>query len=218
MIGLLKKLVALVVLVAVAYAGFRWGPLVFPSLEQALGFRQASVSSQPDEAVPSPELADSTLDRFERFRDGQGADRLALSGVELSSVVRYALPGIVPPGVADPTVTLSDGRVQLSARVAVAAFPRLPKLDDIVGVLPDTVSVEMTGSLVPLDQEHMALLVDHVEAARIPLPRRLIPDILQGFGRGRSKALPDDGLAVPKPDGIQSIFVQRDSLVLIAER
>lgn len=221
MLGLLRKLVLLAVLVCVAYAGFRWGPLVFPRLERALGLREdasAASASGAEAPRPTPELADSTLDRFERFRDGDGSDRLALSGRQLSSVLRYSLPGVVPPGVADPTVSLGEGRVRLSARVAVAAFPRMPKLDNIIGVLPDTVEVEMTGSLVPLDQEHLALLVDHLEASRIPLPRRLIPEVLRGLGRESSKGLPEDALAVPKPDGVQSIFVQQDSLVLIARR
>ncbi len=216
MFGLLKKIVLLLVLVCVAYAGFRWGPLVFPTLEGALGMRRETAA--PAEAQPSPELADRTLDRFEHFRDGDGPDRMALSGLELSSLVRYALPGIIPPGVTDPTVSLTDGRVRLTSRLALTAFPGMPKLDGIIGVLPDTVSIEMTGSLVPLDQEHLALLVDHVEASHIPLPRRLIPDILRGFGRERRRTLPDDALAIPKPDGVQSVFVQRDSLVLIARR
>ena len=218
MFGLIKKLVAFVVLLLVAYAGFRWGPLVFPRLERVVGIRAAPPVAEEAESGPSAELADRTLDRFERFRKGEGEGRIALSGLELSSVVRYALPGLVPPGVDEPTVTLLDGRVRLSARVAKGAFPRLPKLDDVVGILPETLDVEMEGSLVPLDQGHLALLVDHVEASRIPLPRRMIPQILAGFGGERSESLPDDALAVPMPNGLRSVYIQRDSLVLIAER
>lgn len=218
MFGYLKKLVVFVVLLLVAYAGFRWGPLVFPRLERLVGIQSASPVAEEAETGPSAELADRTLDRFEQFRKGEGEGRIALNGLELSSVVRYALPGLVPPGVEDPMVTLSDGRVRLSARVATGAFPRLPRLDDVVGILPDTLDVVMEGSLVPLDPEHLALIVDHVEASRIPLPRRMIPEILAGFGRERSNGLPDDALAVPMPTGLRSVYVQRDSLVLIAER
>lgn len=218
MFGFLKKLVVFVVLLLVAYAGFRWGPLVFPRLERVVGIQAAPPVAEEAEAGPSAELADRTLDRFERFRKGEGEGRIALSGLELSSVVRYALPGLVPPGVDEPTVTLSDGRVRLSARVAKGAFPRLPKLDDVAGILPDTLDVAMEGSLVPLDRERLALLVDRVEASRIPLPRRMIPEILVAFGRERSASLPDDALAVPMPSGLRSVYVQRDSLVLIAER
>ena len=218
MFGSLKKLAGVVVLVLVAYAGFRWGPMVFPRIEHALGMNAREETAEPVGEAPSAELADRTLDRFEHFRKGEGEGRLALGGLELTSVVRYALPGIVPPGVDQPTVTLSEGRVGLRARVALAAFPRLPRLDDVLGILPDTLDVQLEGSLVPLDREHLALLVDHIEASRIPLPRRMIPDVLAGFGRDRSRALPDDALPVPLPDGLQSVYVQRDSLVLIAKR
>jgi len=218
MLGLVKKVVAAVVLLLVAYAGFRWGPIVFPRLERAFGIERPAAPGDTAAEVPSAELADRTLDRFERFRKGDGPERIALGGTELTSVVRYALPGIVPPGVDEPTVTLSDGRVGVRARVALAAFPRLPRLDDVLGILPDTVDVSLEGSLVPLDREHLALMVDHIEASRIPLPRRMIPQVLAGFGRDGGDALPEDALPVPLPEGLHSVFVQRDSLVLIAER
>jgi hypothetical protein len=217
-VGLVKKLFGAALLLGVAYAGFRWGPAVFPRLERALGMDEPEAPAEGVREEPSAEVADRTLDRFERFRKGEGGDRLALGGLELTSVIRYALPGIVPPGVDVPTVVLADGRVGLRARVALAAFPRLPRLDEVLGILPDTVDVQIRGSLVPLDREHLALLVDHIEASHIPLPRRMIPQVLAGLGRDGTAALPADALAVPLPDGLQSVYVQQDSLVLIAER
>jgi len=217
MVKLIRRLVLFVALMGAAYAGFRWGPVVFPRLEQALGISGDDESLAAD-AQPTAELADSTLDRFERFRAGEGGDRLVLGGRELSSVVRFSLPGIIPPGVSDPVVRLEDGQVHLSARVAVAAFPKLPRLDDIVGILPDTVTVEIRGTLVPHDQRNLALLVDRISAARVPIPARMVAEVLEGFGRGGRAGLGPDALPVPLPDGIRSVHVQRDSLVLIAER
>ena len=217
MVKLMRRFVLLVALLGAAYAGFRWGPVVFPRLEQALGIGGDEASLAAD-AIPTAELADSTLDRFERFRAGEGGDRMVLGGRELSSVIRFSLPGIIPPGVTDPVVRLKDGQVFLSARVAVAAFPKLPRLDEVVGILPDTVSVEIRGSLVPHDQANLALLVDRISAARVPLPTRMVAEVLEGFGRGGRSGLGPDALPVPLPDGIRSVHVQRDSLVLIAER
>lgn len=217
--GPIRKLVSLLVLVLVAYAGFRWGPYVFPAVERALGLGEPVYVEAPPGSVPdrpSPEVADATLDRFEAFRRGEGGGRLALSGNEVSSVIRYAFPGIIPPGVDQPEVALEEGRVRLSARVALEAFPRLPALDQVVGILPDTVRVEMEGALVPLDQRFLALLVDRVEASGIPIPRRMVGDILAGLGRSGPASLPADALSVPIPDGIQAVFVQKDSLVLQA--
>lgn len=217
MFGLIKKLVVLVVLVAVAYAGFRWGNKVFPPLERLLGRARSPVATHAAGA-PSQALADSVLDRFESLRDGKGRHRLGLGSTQLTSVVRYALPGLMPPGVSEPTVSLEDGRVHVSARVAVDAFPRLPHLDKVVGILPDTVLLEMEGSLVRFDQRNLALLVDHMQVAHIPLPKPMIKDVLSGLGADRQNNLPEDALMVPLPHGLSSAFVQRDSLVLLAKR
>ncbi len=217
MFGLIKKLLAVVIIVAAAYAGFRWGGKVFPPLERLLGYGHEAPSAHAT-GGPSQAIADSTLDLFERFRDGKGSDRMALGSTQLTSVVRYALPGLVPPGVSDPTVSLRDGRVNVSARVAVHAFPRLPHLDQVAGLLPDTVLIDIQGSLVRVDQEHLALLVDRMQVVHIPLPERMIAAVLAGLGADRRAGLPPDALMVPLPDGLSSAFVQRDSLVLLAKR
>ena len=211
----MKKVALLFLMLFSAYAGFRWGAAVFPSVERALGIAAAEAVAEVQ--TPNPELADRTLDRFERFRAGELGDRLALGSVELSSVVRYALPGIVPQGVAEPTIVLEGGRVHVSARVAVANFPRLPRLDQIVGLLPDTVLIEMRGSLVPLDQAYLALNVDRLSAARVPIPSRMVADVLTGLGREGPASLPKDALQMPLPDGVRSMFVQADSLILLAD-
>lgn len=205
------------VLVAVAWAGFRWGHFVFPPIEHLVhGAAPASEASAP--RGPSRALADSTLARFERFRAGKEGDQISFGSDELSSVLRFAFPGIIPPGVSDPTVELEDGRLHASARVAVAAFPRFPHLDQVIGILPDTVLIDMQGSLVRFDEGHLAFLVDRMQAAHIPLPKRMTGDVLDGLGADRPKTLPEDALMVPLPEGLESAFVQRDSLVLLAKR
>lgn len=207
-----------VVLAGVTYAGILWGPLLVGRIQELLGFGTRSSAVVENAPQPSPEIAEATLDRFERFRRGEGEGRLALGGTELSSVVRYSLPGLVPPGVSDPTVGLREGRVRLSARVAADAFPRRPNLEQILGLLPDTVTLEIEGTLVRLDQRFLALVVEKVEASRVPIPRRLIADVLAGLGRQGPPSLPADALAVPTPDGVTSVSVQGDSLVLETRR
>jgi hypothetical protein len=210
----MKRTLFAFLLVLVAYAGFRWGPAVFPGIERALGIDPATPTSPKPQ--PTPELAEQTLDLFEQFRAGEAGDRLMLGGNELSAVVRYALPGIIPRGISEPTVELKDGRVHLAARLAVESFPDLPHLERVIGFLPDTILMEIRGSLVPLDQSHLALLVDRLQAAKIPIPGRLIADVLEALGRDRPQSLPDDAIEVPMPDGVRSVFVQRDSLVMLA--
>lgn len=206
---------ALVVLLAAAYAGWRWGPAVFPTVERWLGLDDVAGYESP---AASPELAEATLDRLERFRAGDGPAVLSLGDAELSSVVRYALPGLVPPGVDRPAVRLVDGRVLLLARVAVGAFPDLPALDQVLGILPDSVDILMEGTLGSWGRENLALTVHRVEASRIPLPSRMIPDVLNALGRREREGLAPESMLIPLPEGLASAYVQRDSLVLVADR
>ena len=186
--------------------------LVWPRLSARFG----SVERRGASPVASAEIADAALDRFETFRAGKGGDHLTLSDAELSSVVRYALPGLLPSGVTEPLVTMNEGRLTLAARVATEAFPRLPTLDAIVGMLPDTVTVTMDGELVPFGKESLAFRVGHMDAASIPLPDRLIPGILTALGRKHRGGLPPNALQVPLPTGLDSVSVRGDSLVLVA--
>jgi hypothetical protein len=183
-------------------------------LDRVRAFR----SQEAAPAAPSPELADATLDRFEAFQAGGAGDEMRLGDAELSSLVRYSLPGMLPPGVDEPSVRVSDGRIHLAARVALEALPDVPALREVVGLLPDTVPVEIGGTLAPFEVERAALHVDRIEASRIPLPTRYIPEILSALGRTHAENLPPDALLVPLPRGLEAAYVLRDSLVLVAKR
>ncbi|UCC26827.1 MAG: hypothetical protein JSU98_06900 [Gemmatimonadales bacterium] len=212
--GCTTWVVAGLVLTGVAYAGFRWGDGVFPALEQWLG-RDSAEAGEP---VPSPTIAEATLRQLESLQDGRlGEDRLQLGGAELSSVVRYSFPGLLPPGVNEPTVAFRGDDVLLSARVAVASFPDLPALSEVLGLLPDTVNIEMRGALIPFARRYTALHVERVEASRIPLPARMVPGILEALGRREREGLPSDAMAFLLPNGITAAYVENDHLILVAE-
>ena len=196
-------------LLLAAAAGAWW---VLPRAGDRLG-----PPEEPQADAISPELADATLDRVEGLRGASGG-QLALGGPELSSVVRYALPGILPPGVSEPAVAIEAGTVTVTARVATAAFPDLPALGEVIGMLPDTVPIEVEGRLSGYGKESLAFFVRHVEAAHLPLPDRLIPQVLGALGRQQRKGLPENALHIPLPGGLDSVYVASDSLVLVADR
>jgi hypothetical protein len=213
-IGLRSCVGRLVVLAVLAAAGAAvwWN---YPDLvERVRALREPEAA----EVQPSPELADATLDRFEAFQGGTQGSEMRLGDAELTSLVRYSLPGVLPPGVQDPTVHVNDGRLSLAAHVALEALPDLPALREVVGLLPDTVPVEIGGTLAPFEAERAALHVDKIEASRIPLPARYIPEILAALGRTHVQNLPPDALLVPLPRGLEAAYVLRDSLVLVAKR
>ena len=201
-------------LVAAAFAGWRWGPEVFPRLGGWLAEEEGVA-----EVLPSPEMADLALDRFERFRRGEMGPQLSLSATETVSVIRYSATGLLPDGISDPDVEFRDGRVILTAYVSVEAFPGLPTLDGILGFLPDTVSVSLSGALAPFDDDRVSLVVYGVRASFIPvpLPDGMTPRILTALGRKSSGGLAEDALAFPLPDGVQSAHVLRDRLILVRD-
>lgn len=212
--GCLGRAWLLGLLVAAAFAGWRWGPAVFPRVRGWFAEEEATV-----EVLPSPELADAALDRFERFRRGESGDQLSLSAAEVVSVIRYSAPGMVPGGVSNPVVAFRDGIVSLSARIAVEAFPGLPSLDGILGLLPDTVSITVEGALSPLGDDGVALVVHGVRASFIPvpLPDGMTPSILTALGRRHVDGLPEDALPFSLPDGVRSAHVLRDRLILVRD-
>ena len=212
--GCLGKAWLLSLLIAAAFAGWRWGPAVFPRVQAWFTEEEGRV-----EVLPSPELAEAALDRFKRFRGGEGGDRLSLSATEVASVLRYSAPGMIPGGVSSPAVEFQDGVVTLTARIAIEAFPGLPTLDGILGFLPDTVSISVEGALAPLDQGGVALVVHGVRASFIPvpLPDGMTPSILTALGRRSTAGLPEDALTFPLPDGVQSAHVLRDRLILVRD-
>lgn len=212
--GCAGRVSLLVLLLAAAFVGWRWGPAFFPRVQGWLAEEE-----RPVEVLPSPELADAALDRFERFRGGEIGDQLSLSALEVTSVIRYSAPGILPGGVSSPVVEFHDGVVTFRARVAVEAFPGLAALEGLLGFLPDTVSISMEGALAPLDKDWISLIVHGVYAPFIPvpLPEGMTPRILTTLGRAHRAGLPEDGLAFPLPDGVRSAHLLRDRLILVRD-
>ena len=195
------------------FAAWRWGPEAMPQIKA--WFQEEAVTEMP---LASPELAQATLDRFEELLGGSGPDRLALSNVELVSVLKYALAGLIPDQVSDPSVTLADGVLTLSGKIPLNELEGLSELGPAVGFLPDTLLLELEGSLVPLDDRRAALVIHKVLASHIPLPDGMIPGVLRSLGRQPEEGLSPDALAVRLPSGLKAAYILRDSLVLVAVR
>lgn len=210
--SVLMKVAVVVGLVFAAYAGWRWGPEVFPRIHGWLGLGHATESVS--DAEPSPAMADSVLARIQVLRRGDAEEPVVLGGVELTSVLLHGISDRIPDGISEPRVRLADGRVHVRARVALEAFPELPDLGPIIGLLPDTLDVGFEASLMPFSGRGSALLLHSVQASRIPLPRRLIPEILGAMGRADEPGLPPEAILVPLPSGLASAYILTDSLIL----
>lgn len=208
----LVRITLLIAAVLIAYAGWRWGSAVFPRAEAMLGI------DRPEETAPepTPEIAARTAERIEAFMKSDEAE-LRLDGVEISSLLRHQLPAFVPDGVARPLVILRDDRVEFHGRVVPERIPALPDLGPALGMLPDTVPVEVVGTLMPFGEHGSVFLVTRMQVRGVPLPRRVFRDVLASFGREEARGLPPAGIRVPVPPGIQGAYVQDGTLVLIRD-
>ena len=215
MTGCLRKIVGrtfiLCLLVVAAYAGWRWGSQVFPRIQEWV---EQLGDGEDEDRPPDPALADSVVAQVQELRRGEGPGRIAFGDRELTSVLQYSVPGLIPDGVTAPEASLGEDRVRLGARVALEAFPDLPDLGPILGILPDTLDVVLEASVMPFGRGRAALMVHGLEASRIPLPRRLIPEILAAMGRTEEPGLPREAILVPLPSGVGAAYILGDSLIL----
>ena len=124
-------LLALMVLLA-AYAGWKWGDVAFPRLETIAGLRGA-VDDPPAEQV-TPEAAEAAAARIRAFRVSDDTE-LRLESSEVSSLLRYLIPGMLPVGVIQPRVNMAGDRIDIQVSVLPGAMPNLPDLGAILGIL-----------------------------------------------------------------------------------
>lgn len=214
--GCLTFVVLSALIVASAYAGWRWGDAVFDEGPRGIGVPEEETAAGPG---PGPELARETMARVDAFRAGgaeEAGSELALGSAEVASVVRYAAPGVLPASMTRPELEIESGQVRISSHIAVDEVPPVPELERVLGILPDTVPITVEASLMPFGDDGAALVVHRIHASGVPLPRRIIPPVLAALGRVDRPGLPPTAIEVSLPDGVRSAYILSDSLVLVA--
>ena len=134
---------------------------------------------------------------------------------ELQALLRSRFAPALPAWLDSTRIRLEGDRIRLSGRVPLDHLPQVRDLGQVAGLLPDTSEVAVTGQVIPLSRGRVALAVDQVTAAHIPLPRRLIPDVL-GRMKKPGDTTPSDALSLPLPRTISSAYVRNDSLILLS--
>ncbi|TVP56886.1 MAG: hypothetical protein EA351_07035 [Gemmatimonadales bacterium] len=167
----------------------------------------------PEAAEPSPDLAVGAIEKFDVFMAADEGE-VSFSAPELESVLRFGSPNRFPAGVADPSVSIRDGEVTLGVRVARELIPRLPDLEGVRQILPDTVPVHLRGRVIGIDGGDAGFVVNRLEAASIPIPSRFIPPIVDILNPEAAGDLPPEIIRITLPDGVRSVRVQGELLWL----
>ncbi len=208
--GCLRRIVSLVVLAALAFLAWHYRATIMARWQRFRG-------APPAAEAPSVDVQRSAQAKFAALAPGQPAGRVALSGDELQALLRTRFAGVLPRWVDSARIELEGEQVRLSGRVPVDRMPEMKSLGEVAGLLPDTTEVAVKGQVIPLGRGRIALAVDQVSAAHVPLPRRLVPRILAGLKKGQpaEASAPADALILPLPRTITSAYVRGDSLILM---
>jgi hypothetical protein len=164
---------------------------------------------------PSQELSNAADAKLTDLKEGR-KNQIAISEVELQSLLKFKYRELLPAFVASPNIQLNDDKIEVSGRVPLDRLPSAGEFGQAVQFLPDTTEIQVVGKLLPLDDRRAALAVDRVSAARIPLPQRLVASALRKLGRKDEPGLPADAMAIPLPLGANAAYVRGDSLFFMS--
>lgn len=206
---LVTRVVLSVVVVLAAYAGWKWGYAVFPGVEEMPGGHTGT------SALPvAPETATRATARIRAFR-GSEEPELRLESSEVSSLLRYSAPGMLPAGVVNPSVSFVEERIQFQAAVLPGDIPGLPGLGGLLGLLTDTVDILVIGSLLPSNEEGTLLRIEGIELQGWSVPANSIPGILAALGRESPPGAPESAVLVPALGGLKGADIEDGGLVLV---
>ncbi|HEX6926388.1 MAG TPA: hypothetical protein VF167_13285 [Longimicrobiaceae bacterium] len=167
--------------------------------------------SEPVEV--SPEAAEQAAEKLERLRSE--GEEIRLNSVEVSSLLRYRGSEWTPTVIRDPDVRMSGDTLVVAATIPTERIPSHPDLDRVRGLLPDSGRVELEGSLRMLDDGRVALAVEQVEFAGIPIPERYYAPMLERLGRSDEPGLAPDEMALTLPEGVSEVRVEEGYLILV---
>ncbi len=209
--GCMGSVVTGVLFVFAAYGGWKWGDAVFPRAEAWL--TQSTAEALPSSAI-SEAAAQAAEGRLDRFAQTGGPGEVLFDSAELTSLIRFRVSDRLPSAIMDPQIIVEGDRATLRARVALDQVPQFPDLREFEALLSDTVPFTAEGTLIPSRGTGAAFLVDALRLGRVPLPRRVIPSVLNALGRADRDGLPDDAIEVPLPPGVTSAYLRDGHLVL----
>jgi hypothetical protein len=207
--GCLGRLLLLLLLAVGAVFAWRWGP----DLRERWEERAAGGPSEEAEPV-TPEVAVLAVARLSDLVEGGGGQEVSLSAGEVESLLRYSWDAYLPAGVTQPTLRFREGEVLLSVQVARDQLPAVPELENLRGLLPDPLPVQVRGRVLSLEGSEAGFLIHRIDAAGIPIPRALFPRFLEPLGSGGRPDLPPEAIVVPLPPGVRSVGLEGDRMVV----
>ena len=205
--GCLVKCFLIASLSVALVVGWFWGPTVVSSIDGFLSDHRSMTQG-------SQELAANAMEKLDRFREGGSGDILSLSVDEVTSLLLHFGHASLPKGTLGLYIEMKEGKVKATSHVSTSNVPQLLNRESIPDFLPDTVSISVEGSIIPLSDEVIGLALYGAQVSFIPLPESTIPQVLQFFGVEMEDGYPGAVARVSLPAGISGAYILHDRLFL----
>lgn len=206
--GCLTRILALIGLVSILL--FAW--IEGPDLRERFG-REGPAPANG--VTVSSETVSELLERVQGVVDGD-VDEVRFSDAEVQSLLHH-FSDLLPAGASEPTIRFEGREVRLGLRVAISELPPAALLERLRSILPDTVPGGFRGTVFGVGDGAAVFLVRRVDVSGVPLPRSLVPHILEYLGAGNRDDLPREALSLPLPTGVRTIYVDDDHLILAGD-
>lgn len=176
--------------------------------DQLLALRGGSESA----TEASPEVAAEAQEKLDQLR--VGGDSIRLTGVEITSLLRYRSPAAMLQMIHDPAVQIVGDTLRLTGMVPTDRLPSDPNLDKIRILLPDTAKIMVRGTLQASGVGEAAFGVEGVEFAGVPIPPRYYSVMLERLGRRDRPGLDPGAVSFKLPPRVSTAHVADGFLVL----
>lgn len=206
--GCLARVFLVGFLFATAVVGWFFGPTLAKGIEGILSDQRSAIQG-------SPEVATDAIERLNAFQRDLSGKFLSFSADEVASLVLYSEEALLPDGTIGLRIEMSEGRAVARTRISSSDFPDLMKPKKIPAFLPDTVSISIEGSLIPLTEQTIGFVIYGAQISFVPLPSQVIPQMLRFFGIKVENGIPGSVFRVPLPNGISGAYILHDRLFLV---
>ncbi len=177
-----------------------------------------SAPAPSSEAGPQPTAAadvDAAASAEEKLsRLALDLEEAWLTPEEVTALLRHRPEVLSFGALENPQVEMNADTLRVRGNVLVEELPSLPELDAFRPLLPDTASLDVAGRLLATTSGVSYLEITSMEIARMPIPERFYPLVLERLSSGAGGERPPGTLAIPLPSSVGTARVEGGMLVL----
>jgi hypothetical protein len=205
--GCLARLFLTMSVLTAVIVGWFFGPVFVSGIEGILSDRGSIRQG-------SSEVAEDAFGRLSRFQKSESGTLLSFNAEEVVSLLMHSGDPVLPDVAIGLGIEMIEGMAVASSRIAKSDFPDMIVRREMSAFLPDTVSITLEGSLIPLTNKEIGFAIYGAQISFISLPVQVIPQLLSFFGIDTQDGYPGSVFRIPLPNGVSGAYILHDRLYL----